>query len=54
MLCQFIFRNYKSYKDETIFDLQAVSKYGFENSFRFCFRVKLGYFQSLIELRELV
>lgn len=32
MLCQFIFRNYKSYKDETIFDLQAVSKYGFENS----------------------
>ena len=32
MLCQFIFKNYKSYKDETIFDLQAVSKYGFENS----------------------
>jgi hypothetical protein len=32
MLCQFIFKNFKSYKDETILDLQAVSKYGFENS----------------------
>jgi hypothetical protein len=32
MLCQFIFKNFKSYKDETILDLQAISKYGFESS----------------------
>ena len=32
MLCQFIFKNYKSYRDETILDMQAVSSQGFEHS----------------------
>ncbi|MBP0972376.1 MAG: AAA family ATPase, partial [Oscillospiraceae bacterium] len=32
MLCQFTFKNYKSYKDETILDMQAVSSQGFEHS----------------------
>ncbi|MCR4646663.1 MAG: ATP-binding protein [Oscillospiraceae bacterium] len=32
MLCQFIFKNYKSYRDETILDMQAVSNQGFEHS----------------------
>lgn len=25
MLCQFTFKNFKSYKNETVFDMQAVS-----------------------------
>ena len=29
MLSQFIFKNYKSYQDETILDMQAVSSQGF-------------------------
>ena len=32
MLSQFSFKNYKSYKDETVFDLQAVSGQGFQDS----------------------
>ena len=32
MLCQFTFKNYKSYRDETILDMQAVSSQGFEDS----------------------
>ena len=32
MLCQFTFKNYKSYRDETILDMQAVSSQGFEHS----------------------
>lgn len=32
MLCQFTFKNYKSYRDETILDMQAVSSQGFERS----------------------
>ena len=32
MLCQFTFKNFKSYKNETVFDMQAVSGQGFENS----------------------
>ena len=32
MLCQFTFKNYKSYRDETILDMQAVSNQGFEHS----------------------
>lgn len=32
MLCQFTFKNFESYKNETIFDLQAVSNQGFADS----------------------
>ena len=32
MLCQFTFKNYKSYKDETVLDMQAVSNQEFEYS----------------------
>lgn len=32
MLCQFTFKNFKSYKNETVFDLQAVNSQGFEES----------------------
>ena len=32
MLCQFTFKNFKSYMNETVFDMQAVSGQGFENS----------------------
>ena len=33
MLCQFTFENFKSYKNETILDLQAVSGQNFQDSF---------------------
>lgn len=32
MLCQFTFKNFKSYKNETVFDMQAVSSQGFVDS----------------------
>lgn len=32
MLCQFSFKNFKSYKNETIFDMQAVNNQGFNDS----------------------
>lgn len=32
MLCQFTFKNFKSYKNETVFDMQAVSSQGFTDS----------------------
>ena len=32
MLCQFTFKNFMSYKNETIFDMQAVSSQGFTDS----------------------
>ena len=32
MLCQFTFKNFKSYKNETVFDMQAVSGQGFVDS----------------------
>ena len=32
MLCQFTFENFKSYKNETILDLQAVSGQNFQDS----------------------
>lgn len=32
MLCQFTFKNFKSYKNETVFDMQAVSSQGFVES----------------------
>lgn len=32
MLCQFTFKNFKSYKNETTLDLQAVSSQGFDSS----------------------
>lgn len=32
MLCQFTFKNYKSYKNETVFDMQAVGSQGFTDS----------------------
>lgn len=32
MLCQFSFKNFRSYKNETIFDMQAVSSQGFADS----------------------
>lgn len=32
MLCQFMFKNFKSYRDKTILDMQAVSNQGFPDS----------------------
>ena len=36
MLCQFSFKNFKSYKDETVFDMQAANLPEFAENIIYC------------------